>query len=314
MSIVDPITIQPGAVRITAQQQTSSYYLFRMHEFSPLLFKWPGLYLDPNVTKLIILIHGWNTSQDNDYYSQDSNFNNLGTAINNQVSGTEWKLIGYHWEADADTGPIIPLDLAPLNGAKAAEASYLHGLNLGQVILNNYPHVQQVQFIAHSAGAWCARTAAKYLMQRGSGIKTEVTLLDPFVPGSLTSLELPNPSSLTDGLINELLTVGTGLYVAENYYSNDPLLPGTQDTFWNGASIGWGLSGINEQVGSSTLDPMALTDRFGGHSGPILFYTETVGNTVAGFPTMSPNLATFGTDVQQIGWWRSMFINEPLIA
>ena len=272
------------------------------------------------------LVHGWNPDQNYDDYSQDANFNNLGSAINNQISGTDWNLVGYHWEADADTGPTLgnyPDNFAPVNGAEAAEASYLHGLHLGQVLLNNYPNIQKIQFIAHSAGAWCARTAAKYLMQRNPGIKVQVTLLDPFIPGSPSILpaaynpaDLPS-TSLTDDRINDLLNFGNSAYLQENYFSDDGIyVPGTQDTFWGGVlGVNWTYSAINEQVGSSVGNGVISSSGYGTHAGPIQFYSDTVSNTlpISTAPTIPAKLAVFTPNVQQIGWWRSMFLDETII-
>jgi hypothetical protein len=269
----------PGQISASGLQFGSSYYLFRKYTFLPFLFEWQGPNLQPrlsqNATKLIIMIHGWNVNRDYDVYQQEADYVNLGTAIHDQTSATEWKLVGYHWEKDADTGPILgsyPYNFAGANGAEAAEAGYLHGLHLGQLLLDNYTSLQKVQFVAHSAGAWCARTAAKYLMQRAPGIKVQVTLLDPFVPGALTPAEidpvdLPS-TSLTDDRINDLLSVGTPAYLLENYYSVDTVVPGTQETFWGGGGVDWASMAINDQVGTS-FDGFDSTDRYGGHSGPI---------------------------------------------
>src|ERR1035437_4320959 len=319
--IGDPIVIQPGNVEFTAQFTPSSFFLFRKHQFTPVLLEFQGPRLDANASKLVILIHGWNPSQNYDSYQQDTDLNNLGSAIHNQITGTDWKLVGYHWEADADTGPRVlgnlPYNYGAANGAESAEAGYLHGLHLGQVLLNNYTNAQKIQFIAHSSGAWCARTAAKYLMQRNPGIKVQVTLLDPFIPDDVSwdSWEPLDPpsTSLTDARINDLLNFGNSTYLLENYYSNDGFwVDGTQSTFWGGVQgVAWSFSAINEQVGTSVAN--VSTDRYGGHSGPIQFYSDTVSNALASPPTPSSRLATFGSDLQKIGWWRSMFLDEPII-
>ncbi len=319
----DPISVQPGQVQPDSPQNGNTYFLFRKHEFSPVLFEWQNPNLEPrldkNASKLIIMIHGWNRSQNYDNYQQDADFINLGTSIHNQISGTDWKLVGYHWEADADTGSAVfgsRPNWGALNGAEAAEAGYLHGLHLGQVLLNNYTNVQKVQFIAHSAGAWVARTAAKYMMQRNPGIKVQVTLLDPYIPGSLSPadldpIDLPS-TSLTDDRINELLNFGSSVFQLENYYSDDGFaIAGTQETFWGGGGVDWSSMAINEQVGTSVL--FVTTDRYGGHSGPIQFYSDTVSNTLASPPTPSSRLSSFGSNLQKIGWWRSMFLDEMMI-
>src|SRR6266568_5310662 len=315
----DPLSVQPGEVQPDSQQNDSTYFLFRKHEFSPVLLEFQGPRLDQNASKLVIMIHGWNRGQNYDVYQQDADFNNLGTAIHNQISGTDWKLAGYHWEADADTGSAV-FGTRPngglLNGAEAAEAGHLHGLHLGQVLLNNYPQIQKIHLIAHSAGAWCARTAAKYLMQRNPGIKVQVTLLDPYIPGSLSPadldpIDLPS-TSLTDDRINELLNFGSSAYQLENYYSDDGFaIAGTQETFWGGGGVDWSSIAINEQVGTSVA--LVTTDRYGGHSGPIQFYSDTVSNTLASPPTPSSRLASFGGNLQKLGWWRSMFLDELMI-
>ena len=62
----DPITIQPGQVQPDSPQNGTTYFLFRKHEFSPVLLEFQGASLDPNVSKLIIMIHGWNRGQNYD--------------------------------------------------------------------------------------------------------------------------------------------------------------------------------------------------------------------------------------------------------
>jgi hypothetical protein len=309
-----------GQLSLPAPQNATTYFLFREYNFSPVLLEFQGAALDTNATKLVIMIHGWNPNQNSDDYQQDTFFNNLGTAIHNQISGTDWKLVGYHWEADADTGPVLAADLynfGAVNGAESAEASYQHGLHLGQVLLNNYPQLNKVHFVSHSSGAWCARTAARYLMQRNSAITVEVTLLDPFVPDDVPwdifePIDPPS-TSLTDDRINDLLNFGNSAYMLENYYSDDGLwVAGTQSTFWGGGGVGWN-SAINEQVGTSVGNGDISTTGYGTHSGPIGFYTDTVLSTLPPPAISPPGLSMFGSDLQKLGWWRSMFLNELLI-
>ena len=95
--IGDPIVIQPGNVEFTTDFDFSSYFLFRKHQFTPVLFEFHGPRLDPNASKLIIMIHGWNPAQNYDSYQQDADLNNLAQqskARQAGLTGKSWATIG----------------------------------------------------------------------------------------------------------------------------------------------------------------------------------------------------------------------------
>src|SRR5205814_1560120 len=99
------------------------------------------------------------------------------------LNGTDWKLVLYHWEADADTGPL-DFGLAT-NPTEAAEISHQHGQHLGELLQSISPNLEKIQVIAHSAGAWAARGTLRYLLAANPTIKVELTLLDPFMPNAI---------------------------------------------------------------------------------------------------------------------------------
>src|ERR1039458_9095525 len=62
--------------------------------------------LGASTKKLIVLIHGWNPGSDPDGYT-GVEFASLESQLKSQLANApDWKLLKYHWEADADTGPI----------------------------------------------------------------------------------------------------------------------------------------------------------------------------------------------------------------
>jgi Domain of unknown function (DUF4214)/Immunoglobulin domain/Immunoglobulin I-set domain len=322
-------SITPGNITFDAPDIYGTFSLFRKLHFTTVFYEWPGLNTPSQLTadsqKLIIMVHGWNRSEDSDMYGSGE-FLNLGTAIHDQIAGyTEWKLMGYHWEPDADTGPAIfgehvARNWGPINGAEAAEIAHQHGLHLGQVLANNYTHLKAVHFLAHSAGAWCARAAAIYLMQHRPDITVQVTLLDPFIPGSSTLLGIPDvgTTSLTVDRMQDLAaaTLNPGAYLLENYYSVDATGSGTQQDFkWRADDVkGFPITYPSSSIPGDNIYGDWPPLFWNGHSAPIQFYADTVATTVNG-GTVPSNLAgaPYAGSLQSLGWWNSLFWNEPII-
>jgi hypothetical protein len=259
------------------------YYLFRYLHFPITLKSWTGETIGADTEKLVILIHGWNSSGKT--YSEDTDFVNLANSVQSKLTSldSDWKLIAYDWKIDADTGGTTSAtpQMAPeskmqtestdewpiQNATEAAETAHMHGQYLGQLILQKCPNIKKVQIIAHSAGTWCARTSIKYLIDNtGDNFKAQLTLLDPYMPyqGSADSL-------LETQIINQLsgYTNSRKIGLLENYYSFDTFILGTNEQF------AWGDYGFNaclSRSGSGTV--------YDGHSGPIYFYRDTATNTV----------------------------------
>ena len=276
-----------------------NYHLFRrLHpqESAPTISK----------TKLIVLVHGWNP---------DSVPNPFGGASWAQVSAnigqwlstngkTDWQVVEYNWAADADTGPTLGAnpgfkdafpksgsesESAPKgvdtwpnqNGTEAAEAAHLHGQYLGEHLADQ-PGIEKVQFIAHSAGTWCARTAARYLL-RQPNIEVQVTLLDPFMPNNAGAGDIPEPAESVLGktIIDELDTEGSHPVLLENYFSKWDKIGGPAFFYNLGTSqqFAWRLLDIQEQL-DDTIGNLIVVGRYTDHSGPVLFYAETVNESV----------------------------------
>jgi hypothetical protein len=268
-----------------------------------------GHLLSINAKKVIVLIHGWNPAGDFNSYDDpvdDKEFYTLYTSLKQALQGSDWALVLYHWEADADTGPIITGNLidnnGAINGTEAAEIAHQHGQHLGELLAARAPGLEEVHFIAHSAGSWAARSATKYLIEKTKAT-AEVTLLDPFIPGAIPRID----SSLTDNEMNTLAPFsGSGyLWQSENYYSDDGGGPGgTQERFE------WDSRGINYEVGFTADGIPAPGGQYGGHYGPIAFYADTV-LVAQGLEPKYPDKLN-GFDTNLLGWRRSMFEREPI--
>jgi len=129
-------------------------------------------------------------------------------------------------------------------------------------------------------------------------VSLQVTLLDPFIPGSAEFFGLIH-SSLSNSEMTGLSSfVGNGrISRLENYYSDDGLsVAGTQDTF------AWRAGDTNLQVDWS--------GNYHSHGGPIQFYADTVSSTLS--DACIPDSLTGATyaanqNSKQLGWWRSLF-------
>ena len=294
-----------------------SYQMHRFFDFSDNLKKF-----DKNITnKLIVLIHGWNPSNDTDPYASPQDFLKLYAEIKNRLSGTDWSLAVYDWAKDAATGPQFwdsanndQLLVARENGTQAAEIAHMHGKHLGALILEKNPSIAKIQFIAHSAGSWAARSAAIYLASKMPNLKIQITLLDPYIPGVAESI-IPQPSYLSSLRIERMDELADKFYSLENYYSWDLFVWGTQATF-----DGWN---VNKQVDFSSIkiskeSPFfqdacsyiylngGYYDCYHGHGLPITWYGDTVK-----YMDMAPECSLTGIcNKPPAGWATSMFSEE----
>jgi pimeloyl-ACP methyl ester carboxylesterase len=220
--------------------------LFRYLHFAPTLVTTETdgteLPLGSSTKKLVVLIHGWNPGSNPDSYTGE--FASLESQLRSQLAtATDWKLLKYHWEADADTGAILDANSIPIAGAvdhgtKSAEDAHQHGQHLGELLNETCPNLVSIHFIAHSAGAWAARATATYLLAHNPNVIIQITLLDPFIPGAAGA-----NSSLTDDAMSgmALFQDRYRIFELENYYSIN-VTAGTQETF------SWSSSDINFRV------------------------------------------------------------------
>lgn len=263
----------------------------------------PGNQIGEGTRNLVICIHGWNPSGHKDAYKSGTEWNylvdQLKIALAKQSTET-WSLVLYHWEDDANTGFINSNGFLISNAIRAARIADGHGSALGPRLPDS---LRRIHLIAHSAGAWCARRTAEWLIANRPYLVVQVTLLDPFIPeeveqgDGLYSINKMSEMAQWDG--------SERLNLLENYYADDLLTLGTQSRF------DWKAKGVNLQVEWSNLIP-PYRDLIGNdifyddHSGPILFYGDTT------YYYNNPNLPLlfrlYGPyDVAQVGWSRSLY-------
>lgn len=289
---------------------------------------------------LVICIHGWNptikllgvtvSSAKANKYTQEYEWDWLVSNLRQALPGNSsdpWALLLYHWESDANTGFI---DTSPLqigyywqvngNAIHAAQFAWEHGISLGARLPSS---LRRVQIIAHSAGAWCAYQTASALLANNPFVVVQVTLLDPYIPDEVPGLSGSYPT-LSKSTINGMANWPSGLSarfsLLENYFADDavtgvipdfpnnlvPAFPtvGTQTTF------SWRSQDINLQVDwRYTFYPYRTEADayYDWHSGPILFYGDTIEAANGGM--IEPGLPSGGLpfDYNLNGWKKSLF-------
>ena len=249
-----------------------------------------------------MLIHGWNPDSNSESYADE--FASLDTHLRSQVANSDWKLLKYHWEADADTGGKISFSAVD-HGTRAAEIAHQHGQHLGELLNETCPNLEKIHFIAHSAGSWAARAATRFLLERNPTVVVQVTLLDPFMPDAAGAA-----SSLGTTVMNQLDSVpgNERIYRLENYYSLDITGKGTEAEFI------WRSGDTNLLVNLKENKPYygdEIPIRY-GHFGPIQFYADTVITTEIPTPPIPPGLVGVPFNFTTVGWYRSLFYMEPL--
>jgi hypothetical protein len=320
-----PSGLGHGSVSFSALPD-KTYSLFRKLHFRDYLqAKFFSVPLPKDAKKVIILIHGWNP--DSKSYHYDDEFDALYEAIKAEVSGTEWHLVLYHWEEDADTGDrkvdVVPPPFLvaphPTDASEAATIAHMHGQHLGE-LLSTFPQLEKVHFIAHSAGTWTARAATRHLLQRTTK-KVQITLLDPFIPGEITGHTTPFSRVNIDG-IPALATGQSGqLAYLENIYAIDVDgangWPASTDNvyFATSAFFSWpDGKGWNQRVDWSPGETPVYAQAafYDSHSGPIGFYADTV--LKFGRKKQSPaGLGNNDLKLDLVGWKRSMFYQEASV-
>lgn len=301
-----------GTLTLKVPADGPRYFLYRYLHFpnelkctSPNAVVTPISSPDSSRTKLIVFIHGWNSGWADDMYSTQE-WTDLYENWKDKLSENhlDWNIIRYDWHVDAATGGLLfsakSGDEAKVDGqtirnaTEAAEISHMHGQHLGELLLYLFPSLEKVHFLAHSAGSWAARTAARQLLLT-SNVEVQVTLLDPFMPYEGGS----DDTSLGKSIMDKLDSFGGNghLYRLDNYYSIDDdavgfALPGTQEVFdWRDGTD------VNHQVSFVSAVPV-----YADHASPIQFYADSLIDKVK-----TPS----GTGPSDFGWKKSM-ANEEL--
>lgn len=191
-----------------------TYHVFRFFDFEN-KFKDPnGRNIGRDTENLIVVIHGWNRTNESNQFS-GAEFSELLNNLTDVVRPRfDWRILAYRWEPDAATGGAVSGESFGIaNSTQAAEISHLHGQHLGEMIHANTDNISKVHIIAHSAGTWAARSAAKYLQERAAA-QVQITLLDPYIPGrTLTANSVLIQSHVQDRIFVNAAFV-------ENYYSS----------------------------------------------------------------------------------------------
>lgn len=302
--------------RITLKRNLLTFYIFVFSPFiyalnfnNELINELNGEQLDGSLKKVIILVHGWNPSSDRNVYDEDSPLQRLSDAIKVELVEGDWALVNYRWEGDAATGPVLAFEtdkdfLVPsfINAKEAAENGYEHGMHLGELLFRISPNLEKVHIIAHSAGSWVAHNAIRVLLESSSTANLQITLLDPFIPGSEDWEEIPDSEldstemAFTLGLLS---SNSSQLKLFENYYSVDinrnpnSLLPGTD--FYSFMPTSQEFDTVYTETINLRID--SEDENYSTHDGPIIWYLETVNNPRK-------------VDWNKYGWNKSMFMNE----
>jgi len=263
----------------------------------------------PNITGLIILIHGHN---DNGSVNPYASGNDLSwTSLRNQLEQktslkTNWLVIGYDWAEDANNGSTA-LSLGDA-AVKSTILAHYHGIHLADALSAQFPSLTKVQFIAHSAGVWLARSAAKNIQDQNSSIKVQVTALDPFIP---SHVDVRSP--LVESKVSEL-SGQSNAYILENYYSvdfaTDTLAGGStsQEFVWLSSSMQKRIDWIQEVAG---YFGSSFYYYYNEHFGPIQWYADSIASL--GATSSTPAFSQFRAAQSEYGWSKSLFMNEPQI-
>jgi len=258
---------------------------------------------DTNIKSLIILIHGHNDSSTANPYSNNINWNSLRSTLEGVISkNSQWKVIGYDWAEDADNGSVL------FTGAGAmisAGVAHYHGIHLAESLKSQFPSLQKVHFITHSAGLWVARSACVKL---SGTIITQVTALDPFLPSKIDSSSSLNSAKVSD------LSGMNNMYRFENYYVIDSY---ESDILYGATSGDYNTQGnkiINLMLGADFIgagQPANFGGTYINHSGPIQWYSDSIYSL--GKTTSSTLFIPFKSNEKDYGWSKSLFNNEPHI-
>ena len=258
---------------------------------------------DTNIKSLIILIHGHNDSSVANPYANDISWTSLRYVLQNTIAkNPNWKVIGYDWAEDADNGST--LSTGTTGAMKSASVAHYHGIHLAEALKSQFPNLQKVHFITHSAGLWVARSACVKL---DGSIITQVTALDPFLPSKIDSSYPLNSAKVSD------LSSLNNMYRLENYYAadiTDTLTGGStsQEFVWLSSSLQKRIDWMQEVAG---YFGSSFYYYYNEHSGPIQWYADSIASLGATSSTTS--FLPFRVNEADYGWSKSLFNNEPHI-
>ena len=287
---------------------SKQYTLFKYHKYQyplkDLGISGTVAIANTSIKGLIVLIHGHNNSLAVNPYLNDKHWLSLRSSLDGKVSqNTEWKVIGYDWAEDAANGE---LGLTGAGARKSAVAAHFHGIHLADSIKAQFPNLQKVHFITHSAGLWVARSACVGL---GGTFKTQITALDPFLPTMI------DPGSVLNSAKVSELSALPNMYRTENYFvkditESDILYQATSQTYTWPTSNQVQMQLDNELY--TSLYPTAYNaSGYSYHSGPIQWYSDSISSL--GSPTYTLNFYPFRANQGEYGWSKSIFMNEPHI-
>ena len=282
-----------------------------------LVDEWNKAPLDGTTKQLVVCIHGWNppnplTGQvlTDAYGPPTSAWGTLVSDLLAQLPGANWQLLLYHWEQDANTGLIDWLDAgyvqqAVNNATEAANrADAWHGPHSAEQLNAQAPNLRQVHFIAHSAGSWLARAAAIRLLELNPYVTVQVTLLDPYIPGSV-----PVPwTPVTPLDMNAMDSIATDahqdrIYRLENYWSDDLETLGTNNPLFD-----W--RPVIDILGLEVNWPQDFPVYYVGHTGPISFYADEVSAAAGSLPDA---LVFAPFEYRDYAWFKSMFYQALIL-
>lgn len=287
--------------------------------------------IDGSAKEVVVLIHGWTgKSSVPDGYSRYVDADELYYLVNilkNALAGSDKKLVAYHWERDASTGivewnldhPVPAIALG--NATQAAINAKDHGAHLGAQLHQLAGNLRFVHFVAHSAGAWCAREAAKVLLETNPYVVVQITLLDPFIPEDVAPG--PDLALFSREAMQEPLGWPSSdrIYRLENYCAVDtPTLDG--EIGWNPFAATWPTLGtqpvfywrgtprdLNQRVDWGNVIGAPYSRYYDYHSGPIEFYADTVAASIGQqVPVGLVGGVASGNvpfEFTQLGWYRS---------
>lgn len=259
---------------------------------------------DTNIKSLIILIHGHNDSSLANPYVNHISWTSLRSVLQNTISqNPNWKVIGYDWAEDASNGSA--LSSGTTGAMKSAGVAHCHGIHLAEALKSQFPNLQKIHFITHSAGLWVARSACVNL---DGSIITQITALDPFLPSKI------EPEFTLDSDKVSALSAMSHMYNLENYYVVDSY---GSDLLYGATSGDYTSQGnkiINLMLGADSMSagqPANFGDTYIDHSGPIQWYSDSIYSL--GKTTSSTLFIPFKSNESQYGWSKSIFMNEPHI-
>ena len=192
----------------------------------------------------VVLIHGWDSgmSETEPYVFEDRFNTDEWLVMETQLlswrqNNPDWDILEYSWDEDSATGGVFEIEFVE-NAIASRHVGTAHGAELGLMLADTYGNsLENVQFLAHSAGNWVAREAIRYLKDTvNTTANIQLTSLDPFVPDNP---DLAAPDGLQDNFEELNKYRGDNVFL-ENYYVIDP---GTDAVYWtSGGFKGWHIN------------------------------------------------------------------------